>query len=207
MSDKFQDRYRISSARAQWWDYGNDAAYLITVCTQGREPFFGNIMVMQRRDAINRVSIIPIHKIILSETGKIANQFWHEIPKYFPFVTLGEFVVMPNHVHGIIIIDKTDGDPGDDGVSGCGSDINRITTGKTGGFAGDKNPMVNDNLSRIVRWYKGRVSFESRKNRVDFAWQARFYDNIIRDEKSYINISNYIRNNVSKWEEDKFYPV
>ena len=91
MTEKFQNKYRISSARLQNWDYGSDAAYFVTICTQNREHYFGEIFngVMQ-----------------LSEIGEMANKFWLEIPNHFPFVELDEFVVMPNHVHGIIIINK-----------------------------------------------------------------------------------------------------
>lgn len=91
MSDKFQNKYRIPSARLQNWDYGSNALYFVTICTAHRECYFGKI--------VNG-------KMILSEIGNIANQFWFEIPIHFPFVVLDEFVVMPNHVHGIIVINK-----------------------------------------------------------------------------------------------------
>jgi len=74
-----------------------------------------------------------------------------------------------------------------------------------GGFAGDKNPMINENISHIIRWYKGRCSFEMRKINSDFTWQSRFYDHIIRNEDEYEKISEYIINNIINWEEDKFY--
>ena len=90
MSDKFQDIYRIPSARAAWWDYRNDAAYFITICTAGREHYFGEIANGNMR---------------LSDIGQIANQYWQEIPVHFPFIKLDAFVVMPNHVHGILVID------------------------------------------------------------------------------------------------------
>jgi len=65
--------------------------------------------------------------------------------------------------------------------------------------------MFYDNLSRIVRWYKGRITFESHKINPGFEWQERFYDSIIHNEKSYQIISEYIINNQSKWNDDKFY--
>lgn len=74
-----------------------------------------------------------------------------------------------------------------------------------GGFAGNKNPMINDNISRVVRWYKGRCSFEIRKFHVDFAWQSRFHDHIIRNDAEYQRISEYIINNPKQWANDKFY--
>ena len=93
MTEKFQNKYRIKTTRLQNWDYGSNAAYFVTICTQNREYYFGEIIngVMQ-----------------LSEIGLLANKYWLEIPEHFPFVELDEFVVMPNHVHGIIIINKSD---------------------------------------------------------------------------------------------------
>jgi len=64
--------------------------------------------------------------------------------------------------------------------------------------------MLNENLSRIIRWYKGRVTFESRKIHADFRWQSRFHDHIIRNDESFKNITNYIKNNPTNWKEDKF---
>jgi hypothetical protein len=89
--EKFQNKYRTASARAKWWDYGSNASYFVTICTQNRVHYFGEIenQTMQ-----------------LSEIGRCAVTCWQEIPNHFPFVELGAFVVMPNHVHGIIIIDK-----------------------------------------------------------------------------------------------------
>ncbi len=99
----------------------------------------------------------------LSEIGKLTNQYWFTIPSKFPFILLDEFVVMPNHIHGIVTIDKP---PVSDNVD------NAITQQKTatplpnvlniskipGGFAVNKNPMLNDNLWRVMNLYKGRVT-------------------------------------------------
>ncbi|HNS42927.1 MAG TPA: hypothetical protein PKN22_09220, partial [Taishania sp.] len=93
--DKFQNKYRNGTFRAQWWDYGWNGAYFVTICTQGREHYFGEI-----KDG----------KMILSHTGVIAHLLWHEIPKHHTHIELGDFVVMPNHIHGIIIIDKPNND-------------------------------------------------------------------------------------------------
>ena len=78
--------------------YGWNGYYIITICTANRECFFGNIC----NDIMN-----------LSETGQMAEQFWNEIPNHFPFVVLDAFVIMPNHLHGILIIARnSDGNPG-----------------------------------------------------------------------------------------------
>src|SRR5687768_10357327 len=91
MSAKYRGRYRISSSRASWWNYGNGGYYFVTLCTRNKVHYFGEIqgVVMQK-----------------STLGKLAEKYWNEIPIKFSFVTLGEFIVMPNHIHGIIIIDK-----------------------------------------------------------------------------------------------------
>jgi putative transposase len=89
--DKFQNKYRNGTFRAQWWNYGWNGAYFVTICTQGRECYFGEI---------------KNGKMILSHVGVIAHLLWHEIPKHHQHIELGDFVVMPNHIHGIIIIDK-----------------------------------------------------------------------------------------------------
>lgn len=89
MSEKFQNNYRVPSARLQHWDYRWAAAYFITICTQDREHFFGEI-----RNG----------KMILSGAGILADVFWHEIKHHAINIELGEFVVMPNHVHGILIL-------------------------------------------------------------------------------------------------------
>ena len=74
---------------------------------------------------------------------------------------------------------------------------------KIGGFAGNKNPMITDNLSRIMRWNKGRTAFESRKINSGFTWQTRFHDHIIRNDEEYQRIANYIDNNPANWGVDK----
>jgi len=91
MSKKYANKYRIKSTRLQNWDYGWNAAYFVTICTADQKCFFGKI-----RNG----------KMQLSETGRWADKFWHEIPNHFSFVRLGAFVVMPNHIHGIVVIDK-----------------------------------------------------------------------------------------------------
>ena len=79
--------------------------------------------------------------------------------------------------------------------------INRVSTG-TGGITKHHNPMLHDNLSRIIRWYKGRTTFESRKCNPEFSWQSRFYDHIVRNEIAFNNIRRYINNNPKMWKGD-----
>ena len=197
--DKFKNKYRIASARLQNWDYGSDGAYFITICTKNREHYFGEILNGEMQ---------------LSEIGKLAENHWMDIPKHFPFIELGNFVVMPDHTHGILIIDKSDMSSERD-VANVSSDISDetdtpmvetrlIASLPLGGFAGNKNPMLNNNISRIIRWYKGRCSFEIKKIHSDFQWQSRFHDHIIRNAESFENIQNYIATNPENWNKNKY---
>ena len=211
MSDKYKGKYRGQTFRLKNWDYGSEALYFITICTQDREKYFGEIRS---------------GKMHLSEIGKLAEKFWFEIPNQFDFIQLHEFIVMPDHIHGILEICKSDdynvvngggNNGGGDNCGGnnCGGAINRTTTIQStiqstipaienkinGGFAGIKNPMFHDNISRVIRWYKGRCSFEIRKIGSEFKWQSLFHDHIIRDDESFQRIREYIRKNPKNWKE------
>jgi putative transposase len=87
--EKYQNKYRIPSARWQDWDYAWDGAYFITICTQNREHYFGEIIE---------------NKMVLSNSGTIADILWYEIKNHAKNIELDEFVVMPNHIHGILIL-------------------------------------------------------------------------------------------------------
>jgi putative transposase len=194
MSDKFQNKYRIQSARLQNWDYGSNAMYFVTICTQNRVQYFGNIVETQNFASPQ----IQSPTMQLSEIGKIANQYWNEIPLHFPFVELGEFVVMPNHVHGIIIINKPD-------------DANAVVV-ETQNFASlreqqNKFGPQSKNLASIIRGFKSGVKKYATMNHIDFAWQSRFHDHIIRNDESFQRISEYIRNNPLNWLNDKLYNI
>jgi len=91
MSDKFKNRYRIPSARSSNWDYSSNAAYFITICTVDRKHYLGAIIDAEMQ---------------LSSIGECAYKCWKEIPNHFPHFYLEEFVVMPNHIHGIVMIEK-----------------------------------------------------------------------------------------------------
>jgi putative transposase len=101
----YKGRYRIDSARLKGYDYSRNGMYFVTICTDEGRWFFGK--VVGRRMVFNKV-------------GQMADKYWREIPKHFDGVYLDEYVVMPNHVHGIIVIDRdiaTDGGMAPDG--GC----------------------------------------------------------------------------------------
>ncbi len=210
---KFQNKYRIPSARLQNWDYGENGAYFITICTKNMVHYFGDVetrLIASVQDANDDANDDAKCEMQLNELGEIAYRNWENIPNQFPYIELGSFQIMPNHMHGILIINKMK-------ISGALSADSNVETrliasvqsqneneNEKGGFAGDKNPMLNENISRIIRWYKGRCSFEMRKIHANFEWLSRFHDHIIRDSNEFERIQTYIENNPSKWFEDKF---
>jgi REP element-mobilizing transposase RayT len=149
----------------------------------------------------------------LSEIGVIADVLWHEIPHHSPLVKLGEFVVMPNHIHGILILTEpapvVDGGVDRRDVA-CNVSTTTTTTTKTppmtekNEFMSNISPKSNS-ISTIVRSYKSAVTKHAHRLGFDFAWQTRFHDHIIRNGESFEKISNYIINNPVNWQEDKFF--
>ncbi len=219
MDDKFQNIYRISSARLQNWDYGWSASYFVTICTKNRKHYFGKIVNGE---------------MYLSEIGKIAESEWIKSPDIRPDMNLklGVFVVMPNHFHGIVIIGKNkynqrDGGGGHDNGDGDGgrgsrdamhcvstdtdtdtdTDIDMDTNTDTNTNTKIKNKFgpQRKNLASIIRGFKSSVTIQAHKTDADFEWQPRYDDRIIRDNQSYGRIQNYINTNIKNWENDDFY--
>ena len=91
MPDKFKNRYRIASTRLRHWDYSRNGAYFVTICTAQRQHYFGEIINCEMQ---------------LSAVGQCADKCWLAIPDHFPHFYLDAFVTMPDHVHGILVIDK-----------------------------------------------------------------------------------------------------
>ena len=176
-ASKYQEKYRIASARLAGWDYGSNAAYFITICTKNREHAFGEVMDGE---------------VILTALGQITWDCWHAIPDHFPFVKLGEFVAMPNHVHGIVVIDKPSPDKQDAGV-------------ETQNFASLQFGPQSQNLASIVRGFKIGVTKFARQHQIPFSWQPRYHDHIIRNAAEHERIRQYIAENPKKWAADCFY--
>ena len=182
MSELFQNKYRVKSTRLSGWDYSENSSYFVTICIRDRKMFFGNI-----KDS----------EMVLSELGKFAEKFWLEIPKHFPFISLDEHVVMPNHLHGVIDIDKADGRD-----VAC-----YVSTGDNKEFYSKISP-TEGSLGAIIRSFKSAVTREINKKSIntDFSWQSGFYEYIIRGEKDLNKIRDYIINNPANWAEDKNNP-
>lgn len=205
-ADKFQNKYRIPSARHPNWDYGLNGVYFITICTKNRQYLLGECIE---------------GKMKLSIAGAIVQGFWYEIPKHFPFVSLGEFVVMPNHIHGILILNKNfvdksivDVETGHCPVSTQEPEITKNSdTGESPKLAiNDKTHAQlrfrnqgKNTVSSIIGSFKSVCTKHIHKIIPDFEWQTRFWDNIIKDDSSFYAISQYIINNPNTWEDDKLF--
>jgi REP element-mobilizing transposase RayT len=187
---KFKTKYRAESARRKGWDYSQAGCYFITICTRNKEMFFGEVVGDEDEAEVE-----------LSEIGKIADKFWLEIPKYFPFIKLYEHIIMPNHVHGIIEIDYEENDK----IVASQKVETQSIASLQGAYKNKFGPQSN-NLSSIIRGFKAGVKKYATINNIDFAWQPRFYDRIIRSEDELGKIREYIINNPLKWELDKNNP-
>lgn len=172
--EKFKNKYRVSSARLQNWDYSWAGAYFITICTEKRRCYFGEISDKQMK---------------LSPVGAVANVLWHEIPYHVPNIELGAFIVMPNHIHGVLII------PNDK--------IPMELASKNMGKQRFQN-IGKNSISSMVGSYKSAVTKHARRLGFEFGWQARFHDHLIRDDGAFQRISSYIKNNPANWAEDTF---
>ena len=186
--EKFKGKYRIPSARLQSWDYGWDGAYFITICTKDKIHYFGAIANGEMR---------------LSHLGILADVLWYEIKHHAHNLELGDFVVMPNHVHGILILNNNYNRDCDGRDKAClVSTVNNINPNI--GQQRFQNQGKNT-ISSIIGGYKSAVTKHARRLGYEFAWQPRFYDHIIRNDKSYNYIAEYIKRNPRTWQEDKFY--
>jgi putative transposase len=176
----FKNQFRIESARKPDWDYGSNGAYFITICTQNRAHFFGEI---------------NDHEMHMSNAGILAQQYWMEIPQHFPYAFLDAFVVMPNHIHGIIIINKQESEFDDVETRFIASNpaqmpTNSPTTKIAGGITGNHNPMFHENIARILRWYKGRCTFEIRRDAIHRVSAAQ---NVVEDAQNVVeNVQNAV---------------
>lgn len=203
--DKYQNKYRIQSARLKGYDYTREGLYFITICTKNREHYFGEIID---------------HKMKLSNIGVLADVFWHEIKNHSKNVELHQFVVMPNHIHGILEIvgggidDIMDYDIDDGNVETMhASSLPHASSQQP--LQSSQQPPKNQQMqnispksgsvSRIIGAYKSAVTKHAHRLKYEFEWQTRFYDHIIKNKKDYQNIAKYIIKNPENWADDKFY--
>jgi putative transposase len=177
------------TTRLRHWDYSWGWWYYVTICVKEKRCDFGHV----ENDAI-----------VLSNLGKTAKEFWIQIPLHHDGVELDDYVVMPNHLHGILILN-------DD--SRRDLQLNVPATERSQLFNSKKEAMAalspkKGSLSVIVRTFKAAVTMWARGNRYqNFAWQARFYEHIIRNDADLTRIRTYIANNPLRWSLDEENPA
>ena len=169
----YNNKYRIESTRLKKFDYSTPESYFVTICTKNRIPVFG---------------YIKKHYVSLSWAGCIVHHCWLDLPNYYPNCILDEFIVMPDHVHGIIIL--TDG-----------THVTTYDPVVETGFKPVSNPTTptkQHSLSEIIRGFK---TFSARKINVyqntigQSLWQSRFYEHVIREGDAIDKIRDYIAYN------------
>ena len=233
---KYKNKYRIKSARRPHWNYADGGFYFVTICTKNQECFFGDVVKGE---------------MTLNEIGRIAKNELLFTEKLRKNMELDEWIIMPNHVHAIIVINNDMAVETHCNASLRMIDITNGVNNRTGGKApsvvethcnaslrmiditngvnnrtGGKAPSVvethcnaslregnsynnkfgpqRNNLSSIVRGIKSAIKQKCDKSGFpNFAWQARFYDRVIRNEKELQRIREYIYYNPDKWEEDR----
>jgi REP element-mobilizing transposase RayT len=174
----FVNRHHRRSIRLKGYDYASAGAYFVTVCTQGRAVLFGEVAAGE---------------MVLSEYGEIVARRWEDIPRHFQ-ATLDAWVVMPNHVHGIIVI------------TGMGSPSGR---GEASAVHGRPQGVASGSLAAIVQNVKAvstRRINALRGSPGGRVWQRNYYEHIIRNERELWAIQAYIESNPMQWGLDRENP-
>ena len=175
MEDYFQNRFRIPSARASWHNY-REGMYFITICTHQQKTHFGRI--------IPRPGLAE-NQLVLTEVGRYVEENLQQITSHYPYAEIPVFVIMPNHLHFIIIIDSAD-DSNGNVSTGNGCQIHMKISPQKG------------SLSTVIRGFKSAITKYARERGITFAWQTRFYDRIVRNQNELNAIVEYIENNPYK---------
>jgi putative transposase len=188
------------SIRWQGYNYSQSGAYFITICSQNRECLFGNI-----EDG----------KILLNDAGKLVLNFWNDLPNHYENLGLDEVIIMPNHIHGIAVIGMdTVGAIHESPSLNKASFSNELPLHHESSIPNESlNPLIQKRRNMILSKIIGRLKMvsskhinENRQTHGISVWQRNYYEHIIRNEKSLIDIRNYIINNPINWENDKENP-
>jgi REP element-mobilizing transposase RayT len=174
----YKGRYRVESIRLSNWDYRTPGYYFITICVEQRyrEPF----------------GYIKNGYMCLSNIGTMAHRYWFDIPKHFPNVSLDVFVIMSDHMHGIIWIREP--------VETChGMSLHADQIKHYDHQFNKFSKPISQSIPMIVNQYKSAVTRWCRQHQSGFQWQPRYYEHIIRNEQAFHNIQRYIINNPKKY--------
>ncbi len=169
-------RRKLRSLRLKDYDYSQGGAYFVTICTKDRQNLFGHISG---------------ESMINNSAGQMVEKSWYDLPNHYR-CELGEFIVMPNHVHGVIII------------------LDKEQNNSKNPVGAGLKPAPTVGLPEIVRALKtfsARRINEQQRSPGRSIWQRGYYDHIIRDEEGIEKITEYIRCNPIRWAEDRNNPL
>ena len=196
--------HKRKSIRLRGYDYSQEGLYFITICCQNRECFFGEIvgatLVVAQNDDENRP------EMIVNDAGQMIETEWLNLKNRFSNIELHEFITMPNHFHGILEIVPVRATL----VVAQNDVVAQTDKGQPQGFA-PTNKTIGDMMDAFksittVEYIRGvkNLGWKPFDGKI---WQRNYYEHIIRNEKSYNTISNYIINNPAQWQADKFYQL
>lgn len=184
MNGQLPDRQTI---RLQGYDYSNEGLYFVTICCQDRRCLFGNI-----HDG----------EMILNDAGQIADYTWNDLPGRFPQIILHEYIIMPNHMHGIIEISPV-------GVTLAVTRENEPLAVTRDIERAEVNPAPT--IGDIIGAYKSLTTnaclqlYKAKNEIMGKLWQRNYYEHIIRNGESYEKISAYIHDNPARWADDEYF--
>ena len=163
----YKKTYRVESTRSSRWDYRLPGWYFVTICTERHTCYFGEIVEAE---------------MCLLRAGQIAHSGLLDLSKHYSNVKLDVFIVMPNHIDAIIVLEGAHYYSPDENIKNAG--LNGIS------------------LGNVVGSYKAGVTRECREAGIPIVWQPRFYDHILRSQSSLAAVRSYIRNNPANWSRD-----
>jgi putative transposase len=172
MAEKYLGLFQKESMRLKTHDYGTSSCYFITIDTFNMNEYFGELMPAQTGHDPS---------IQLTEIGKIARVYWIDIPKHYSIAELDTFIIMPNHIHGILNLN-----------------ISYKETWEANKFGPQRN-----NLASVIGSYKASVKRYANKEGLEFKWKAGYHERIIWTPEELNTVQGYILQNPSKWLEKK----
>lgn len=192
------DIHHRRSLRLQGYDYAQAGAYFVTICTHNRECLFGEVVD---------------EEMVLNDAGRMVQTIWDGLPERFPTVELDQSVVMPNHIHGILVLGGAQFIAPDTSRR----DLSRPYTGATESGARNRTLTMAEQdqgvinhaptLGEIIRAFKAVTARQIRITGFsEFGWQRNYYEHIIRDEGSLNRIREYIVINPVRWQLDRENP-
>ncbi|MBU3950222.1 MAG: transposase [Proteobacteria bacterium] len=209
--------HRRRSVRLTGYDYSKAGLYFITICTNNRLCVLGQIVGAGSKPAQYKTpeattetgskpapNNIPAY-MVLNDYGRIVEQIWFDLVNHVKNFRFHEFVAMPNHIHGIIeIIDDECLMNRPTGLDSKRAGLEPAPTVTVTNAGVEKRTTISEIVRQLKTFSARRINKLQNTPGVSF-WQRNYYEHIIRDEKSYCKISEYIRTNPLQWQSDKYY--